>query len=259
MASIEQEKLTGKLAMVTGGASGLGAAIVERLVNDGADVACCYNKSGSDADQLVERLNSKGRHVIKIKVDVTDSKQVETAVASIQRHFGRPVSILVNNAGDMIQSAYVDLMDEELWDLVMSINLKGTFLCSKYCIPGMKSIDGGCIINMSSISARSGGGHGTSHYAASKGGIEAFTRALAKELAAYNIMVNAISPGVILTPMHERNNTPEVLEKIRREYIPLQRLGDPEDVAGVVSFLCSRDALYITGEIIAINGGMRMD
>jgi 3-oxoacyl-[acyl-carrier protein] reductase len=251
------DNLTGRTAMVTGGGTGIGAAIVERLASNGANVACCYNKSRAAAESLAGKLDRSGKEIFLVKVDVSDSKEVRAAVDSIIKHFGRPVSILVNNAGDVIRTAPVDSMDEELWEKVIAVNLKGIFLCSKYCIPGMKAVKGGRIINISSISARSGGGPGASHYAASKGGVDAFTRALAKELAPFNITVNAVAPGVIRTPMHERHNTPESLEKLRQS-IPLLRIGLPEEVAGVISFLVSNDASYITGEVIAVNGGMRM-
>lgn len=251
------DNLNGRIAMVTGGATGIGAAIVERLVSDGVNVACCYNKSRAAAESLAERLSKNGKGIFLVKVDVSNSREVKSAVDSIMEHFGRPINILVNNAGDVIRSAPIDSMDEELWDKVMGVNLKGVFLCSKYCIPGMKEAKGGRIINISSISARSGGGPGQSHYAASKGAVEAFTRALAKELAPFNITANAVAPGVIRTPLHERHSTPESLEKLRRT-IPLLRIGTPEEVAGVVSFLASNDASYITGEVIAVNGGMRM-
>ena len=149
-------------------------------------------------------------------------------------------------------------MTEETWDTIIGINLRGTFLCCKYCLSGMKAAKSGRIINMSSISAKSGGGLGVAHYVASKGGVEAFTRALAKECGPYNITANAVSPGVVYTPMHERINTPESLEKLR-QLIPMQRLGVPEEVAGVVSFLCSEDARYVNGAIVPVNGGMRLD
>jgi 3-oxoacyl-[acyl-carrier protein] reductase len=244
--------------MVTGGATGIGAAIVERLAADGARVACCYNKSRGAAQALAQRLAQGGGQVLPVKIDVTDSSEVRAGVELICTHYGAPVSILVNCAGDIIATAPVEQMAEELWDKALATNLKGAFLCAKYCIPGMKTAPGGRIINISSISARSGGGPGAAHYAASKAGLEALTRALAKELAPFGMTVNAVAPGVVYTPIHERFNTPESLEKLRQT-IPLARIGSPAEVAGVVSFLASSDASYITGEIIAVNGGMRMD
>jgi 3-oxoacyl-[acyl-carrier protein] reductase len=158
----------------------------------------------------------------------------------------------------MIGTSPREEMDEVLWDQVIDLNLKGAFLCAKQCIPGMKSLQWGRIINITSISARSGGGPGAAPYAAAKAGLEALTRAMAKELAPFNITANGVAPGVVDTAIHERFNTPESLEKLR-QIIPLARLGLPEDVASVVSFLASNDAAYITGEIIAVNGGLRMD
>ncbi len=250
--------LTGKVAMVTGGATGIGAACVRRLAAEGARVACCYNKSAAGAEALTEELTGKGQDVFAVRIDVTDSTQIKQGIATITEHFGQPIGILINNAGDIIKNVPADEMDEELWNLVIAINLTGTFLCSKYVIPGMKQLGEGRIINMGSISARTGGGVGAAHYAASKGGVEALTRALAGELGEYNITVNTVAPGVIYTPIHERHNTPESLERLRQQ-IPLKRIGDPPEVASVVAFLASDEGKYITGDNIAVNGGKRFD
>jgi len=249
---------SGDIAMITGGATGIGAAIVARLAGMGAGVACCYNTSRAAAESLALDLKEQGRDIYLVKIDVSSSRAVEAAVDSIQAHFERPVTILVNNAGDMIDTSPLDEMEEALWDKVIDLNLKGAFLCAKQCIPDMKTLNRGRIINISSISARSGGGPGAAPYAVGKAGLEALTRAMAKELAPFNITANGVAPGVIDTAIHERFNTPESLEKLR-QIIPLARLGLPEDVARVVSFLASEDASYITGEIIAVNGGLRMD
>jgi 3-oxoacyl-[acyl-carrier protein] reductase len=252
------ETFAGQVVMITGGATGLGAAMVERFAMRGGDVACCYHKSQSSARALAARLHECGKEIFLAQVDVADGRQVQEAVADIATHFGRPVSILVNNAGDNIDPAPIDAMAEETWDRVIGVNLKGAFLTAKYCIPAMKAARAGRVINITSISGRSGGGPGGAHYAASKAGLEAFTRALAKELAPYGVTANGIAPGVVYTPLHERTNTPESLERLRQT-IPLLRLGAPMDVASVATFLASEDASYITGEIIAVNGGMRMD
>ncbi len=249
---------SGRTAFVTGGATGIGAACVERLAREGADVVCCYNKSADAARELADRLSAEGIMIATAKVNVADSAEVKAGVESAVEQFGRPVTILVNNAGDMIRTQTIEEMDEELWDTVIGINLKGIFLCSKFCIPGMKQAGFGRIINMCSISGRSGGAIGAAHYAASKGGAESLTRALARELAPHGITANGVSPGVVYTPIHERFNTPESLERIRQT-IPLMRIGSVEDVAATVSFLASEEAGYITGEVIAVNGGMRMD
>ena len=252
------ETFAGQVVMITGGATGLGAAMVGRFAMLGADVACCYHKSAAGAEALAAKLRELGREILLVKVDVADSAQVRAAVAAIEAHFGRPISILVNNAGDNINPAPIDEMDEETWDRVIDVNLKGAFLCAKYCIPAMKAARAGRVINITSISGRSGGGPGGAHYAASKGGLEAFTRALAKEMASFGVTANGVAPGVVYTPLHERTNTPESLERLRQN-IPLLRLGAPVDVAALVTFLASPEAGYITGENIAVNGGLRMD
>ena len=245
--------LTGQLALVTGGATGIGAATVERLARQGADVVCCYNSSRAKAEALAQRLKGQAPDLL-----LSSSQEIMTAVNTATTHFGRSISILVNNAGDVFDTAPLDDMAEELWDRVLDVNLRGSFLCAKYCIPGMKQANSGRIINVTSISARTGGGPGAAHYATSKGGLDALTRAMAIELAPFNITVNAVAPGVIYTPIHQRTNTPETLENLRAA-IPLGRLGHPEEVAGTIAFLASEDAAYITGEIIAVNGGKRLD
>jgi 3-oxoacyl-[acyl-carrier protein] reductase len=248
----------GQLVFVTGGATGIGAAIVERFATLGADVACCYNKSRTDAEALATKLKACGLEIFLVKADVSDSQEAKAALEATVAHFGRPISILVNNAGDNINPTPVETMDEALWNKVSGINLTGPFLLAKYCIPGMKALGGGRIINVTSISARTGGGPGSAHYVASKAGLEGFTRSLAKELAPFNITVNGIAPGVVYTPIHERTNTPESLERLRQN-IPLLRIGKADEVARVVTFLASEDASFMTGEIVAVNGGMRMD
>jgi 3-oxoacyl-[acyl-carrier protein] reductase len=250
--------LDGNLAFVTGGATGIGAAVVERLALQGADVACCYHTSKASAEELAGRLATQGREVWPVQADISDGRQVQAAVEASIEYFKRSIGILVNNAGDNISPTPVETMDEALWHKVIAINLTGPFLLAKYCIPGMRALGGGRIINVTSISARSGGGPGSAHYVASKAGLEGLTRSLARELAEFNITVNGVAPGVILTPIHERVNTPESLERLRRA-IPLQRIGQAGEVARVVAFLASDDASFMTGEIVAVNGGMRMD
>ena len=248
----------GQLAFVTGGATGIGAAIVERFATLGADVACCYHKSRAGAEALAARLKESGLEVFLVQADVSDSQKVRAAVGATVAHFERPIGILVNNAGNNIDPTPVETMDEALWKQVIGINLTGPFLLAKYCIPGMKFLGGGRIINVTSISARTGGGPGSAHYVASKAGLEGFTRSLAKELAPFNITVNGVAPGLVYTPIHERINTPESLERLRQN-IPLLRIGKADEVARVVTFLASEDASFMTGEIVAVNGGMRMD
>jgi len=190
---------------------------------------------------------------------------VPDAVPDDAATLSEPLSCALNaqelvsvKAGDNIDPQPVESMTEELWDQVIGINLTGPFLLAKYCIPGMKTLGGGRIINVTSISARTGGGPGSAHYVASKAGLEGFTRSLAKELAPFNITVNGVAPGLVYTPIHERINTPESLERLRQT-IPLLRISRADEVARVVTFLASEDASFMTGEIVAVNGGMRMN
>jgi 3-oxoacyl-[acyl-carrier protein] reductase len=246
------------IVFITGGATGIGAAIVERFATLGAGVACCYHNSRASAETLAAKLQGRGLEVYLVQADVARQHEVKAAIEATIGHFGRPISVLVNNAGDSVNPAAVETMDETLWSQVIGINLTGPFLCAKHCIPGMKTLGSGRIINISSISARTGGGPGSVHYVASKAGLEGFTRALAKEVAPFNITVNGIAPGIIQTSLLARMNPPERLEQLRQT-VPLLRIGAAEDIARVVSFVASDDAAYITGEIIAVNGGMRMD
>jgi 3-oxoacyl-[acyl-carrier protein] reductase len=176
-------------------------------------------------------------------------------LCEIQSHFQR-IDVLVNNAGTLVRRARLEELDEALWDRVMDVNLKSVFLVTQAVVPIMKAQGGGRIVNISSIAARNGGGPGGIAYACSKGGVSTLTRALAKELAEYNIFVNAVAPGVITTPFHDKFSSPEILRDVSG--IPLKRVGSPEDVTGAVLFLASEYASYATGEIIEINGGQLM-
>ena len=174
----------------------------------------------------------------------------------IEDRYGR-LDVLVNNAGSLIERRNFSEMTEDLWDRVMSVNLKSVFLCSKAVLPIMKRQGRGRIINMTSVAARNGGGPGSAAYAAAKGGVSTLTRAMAKELVAENILVNGVAPGVITTPFHDRFTPPDVRENMAAA-IPMGREGTPEEVAGAVLFLASPWADYLVGEIIEVNGGQLM-
>ena len=249
--------LDGQVAIVTGGATGIGAAAVRLLASLGARVGCGYCKSSERAQRLAGELDASGAAVFPVRIDVTDAGQVKAGVDRVAEHFGGPVSILVNNAGDMSDPEPVESMSQEMWDAEIRLNLTSAFLCARHCIPGMKAGRHGRIINNTSLAARAGGGPGYVHYATCKGGMEAFTRGLAKELGPFGITVNAVAPGVIDTAIHQRSDTAGDLDEIRKR-TPLGRLGRPEDVAAVIAFLAAKEASYITGETIAVNGGLRM-
>jgi 3-oxoacyl-[acyl-carrier protein] reductase len=249
-----QVDLSGKIALVTGGAKGIGRALAVALAESNATVVVNYCTSEKPAREMVETIpNIK----LAVRADVAIPEDVEKMMAQIKKEIG-DIDILVNNAGTQLALSTVEEMPVDLWKKVFDINLTSCMVCSKLAIPGMKKKGWGRIINISSISARSGGGPGGTHYASSKGAMTAFTKGLAKELGPAGITVNAIAPGVILTEIHEKFSTRENLENLRK-MTPLARLGQPEDIAGAVLFLASDAAAYMTGETVSINGGLRMD
>ena len=250
--------LKGKTALVTGGAKGIGKAITNALAESGADVAINYNTSAAGAEAMVRRFRGEGLNAVAVQADVSDTEQAAELVDRAQQGLGSSIDILVNNAGALVGHSTVEEMPLELWREVFDLNLVGATLCAKGVIPGMKAKKWGRIINISSISGRTGAGPGASHYAASKAAMNSLTRTLAKELGPFGITANAVAPGVILTQIHEKHSTKESLEKLR-ELVPLGYLAQPDEVAGAVLFLASDSASYVTGEVIAVNGGLRMD
>ncbi|HET6863529.1 MAG TPA: 3-oxoacyl-ACP reductase family protein [Pyrinomonadaceae bacterium] len=249
--------LEGKVAIVTGGASGIGHATAVALAECGAAVAINYHRNETGAELLREQINANGGRAIVIQADVTKASEIEDLVRRTTAEIG-PVDVLVNNAGSLIERLKILDITEQRWDQVIDLNLKSAFLCSKAVIPSMVERKAGAIINLSSIAGRNGGALGSMHYATAKGGLITFTKGLAKELAPYNIRVNAVSPGVIDTPYHEQFSTPEMMKNYVNA-IPLGRVGKADEVAKVIAFLASDAASYIAGETIEINGGMYMD
>ncbi len=239
-----------KVAFVTGGAKGIGAAIVKRLLSDGYKVAFTYNNSEEKAQRLCADL---GVNCKAYKLDITDSDAVKTVVDDIEKDFGE-IAVLVNNAGIAEQILFTDITDE-MWHRMIDTNLSGAFYCCRAVLKYMINRKSGKIINISSIWGESGGSCEV-HYSASKSGLIGMTKALAKEVGLSGITVNSVSPGVILTDMtsHFDEDTMNSL----KEETPLNRIGTPEDVAGAVSFLASKDADFITGQNISVNGGMNV-
>ncbi|MGH9432744.1 MAG: SDR family NAD(P)-dependent oxidoreductase [Terriglobia bacterium] len=246
-----------QVALVTGASSGIGRATAEAFAAEGAQVAFNYLKNQGGAEAAAAGIRQKGGTAIIIQADVTKSTEVEAMFARVRQEWGR-VDILVNNAGDLLARRSLPDMTEDYWDQVMDLNLKSVFLCVKAVWKEMTSRKSGCIINVSSIAGRNGGGPGAAAYAAAKGGLITYTKGLAKELAPHGVRVNAVAPGVIATPYHERYSPPELFQKYISA-VPMGRAGTPEEIAAVITFLASNGARYITGETIEINGGMLMD
>lgn len=247
----------GQVALITGASSGIGAATAEAFAREGAAVAVNYFKNQPGADEAVKRVEKAGREAMAIRADVTRAADVKKMVEAALKKWGR-LDILVNNAGDLLARRTLADMTEEYWDQVMDLNLKSVFLCVEAVWKHMAERKSGSIINVASIAGRNGGGLGAAAYSAAKGGMITYTKGLAKELAPRGIRVNAIAPGVIATPYHERYSSPEMMQKFVAA-IPVGRAGTSEEIADVIVFLASPAARYMAGETVEVNGGMLMD
>ncbi|MBT4363308.1 MAG: SDR family oxidoreductase [Desulfobacteraceae bacterium] len=247
-------QLAGRVAIITGGGSGMGRSISLRFADEGAKVAIL--DLNEEAAQMVAKESGKDEnHVIAVKMDITSSKEVNAAVEDILANWGR-IDVLVNCAAIHGDERFVK-GDEELWDSLMAVNLKGTFLPCKAVLPTMIEKRYGKIINFASAAGKVGAA-GEVVYSATKGGVIAFTKALALEVARYNININVICPGPIETPMLQDlyKRAPEA-ESMWESFIPLRRTGKPEEIADTVLFLAS-SATYITGQPISVDGGWTM-
>jgi 3-oxoacyl-[acyl-carrier protein] reductase len=245
---------SGEVAWVTGSGTGIGRAVALKLAERGYDVVVHYNRSEAEASEVAERVRTSGRDALLLRGDVADADDVEKMAQKIDEHFGG-LSVLVNNAGSIVERATLEETTEELWDRTVGVNLKSVYLCTRAALPLLRRQSGSRIVNISSIAARAGGG--SVAYAAAKGGVESLTRAMAKELAPEGILVNAVSPGRISTPFHDRFSSLES-RKEKTKSIPLGREGSAEEVAAVVAFLASLDGTYLVGEVVAVNGGLLM-
>ncbi len=248
-----QIDLSGKAALVTGGNVGIGRAIALALAESGANVGLTYLSHAGD--ETVQAIEALGRRAVALRMDATQSGEVKRTVASLAESLGGHIDILINNAGGLVGRTAIAEMSDEQWRRIIDVNLTSTFYCTRAVLPYMRS-GWGRIVNNGSIAAHHGGGGGAVAYAAAKGAIHTFTRGLAKELAPRGITVNAVAPGFIVdTPFHETFTTPEVREASIAQTL-LKRGGTPADVAGVVLYLVSDLAAYVTGEVAEVNGGL---
>ena len=244
--------LEGKNAIVTGGSAGIGAATSLELAREGANVCLTYRKHEAEAKEFADQIIQMGRKAIALHCDIAQFDAAENVVKTALEEFGR-LDILVNNAG-MNWDGVCWKMSEEQWDRVLEVNLKGYFNFTRHVAPLFKDQKSGKIINVTSINGLRGK-FGQTNYSASKAGIIGYTKAVAKELGAFGVNVNAVAPGLIETQMLKESEARDKIIDMAMGEIVLKRVGQPEDLANVVTFLASDRARHVTGEIIKVDGG----
>jgi 3-oxoacyl-[acyl-carrier protein] reductase len=249
--------LKNKVVLITGASTGIGAAAARAFAEHGSKVVVHYNASKEAAEKVAREVKSAGGEALLVSGDVTKSANIKRIVADTLAGFGR-IDVLVNNAGGLVQRTKIEDYSEDFLHQVLDLNVIQVAMFMHEVVPAMRKQGGGNIINVSSIAARHGGGGGAIVYAGAKGFISTATKGWAKELVGDKIRVNAVSPGVITTPFHERYSTAEQL-KAMQATIPMNRLGTAEETAGTFIYLAS-DAMsgYVTGQVIEVNGGQYM-
>ena len=249
------DDLKAKVVLVTGASTGIGAACARAFGALGCKVAVHYNSSKAAAMAVAEAVEKAGGEALVVQGDLRRSSECERVVTETVKRFQR-IDLLINNAGALVKRVPITDVSDEIFDDIVALNVRSMLMCTKYAVPHMAK--GSSIINLTSIAARTGGGPGASLYAGSKGFVSTATKSLAKELAGRQIRVNAVAPGVITTPFHDKFSTPEQLEAMRLT-IPMARLGTADECVGAFIYLASEKlSSYVTGQIIEVNGGQYM-
>jgi 3-oxoacyl-[acyl-carrier protein] reductase len=247
--------ITGKIAIVTGGARDIGRAISVELARNGADVVVNYHGSEAKAADTVKEIEGLGRRAVAVRADVTKKADIDRLTDEALRFGNGRIDILVNNAGGMVKRARLGELTESLLEEVLRLNFTSVVLTCQAVIPHMVKQGGGRVINVSSIAGHNGGAITTPHYGPAKAAVSNLARTLTKEFAGKGVTINSVAPGVIDNAFHDVHTPREVMASLVKN-IPIGRAGTNEDVAGVVAFLASPAAAYITGDVIHVNGGM---
>lgn len=249
------DDLKGKVVLITGASTGIGAACAREFGALGCKVAVHYNSSQEAAAAVAKAIEQSGGEALLVQGDLRRSEDCKRVVTQAVERFGG-LDVLINNAGALVQRVPITELTDEIFDDIVDLNVRSVFMCSRHAVPHIRP--GGSIINLTSVAARNGGGPGASLYAGSKGFVSTVTKSLAKELVGRQIRVNAVAPGVISTPFHDKFSTPEQLE-VMRQGIPMGRLGTADECVGAFLYLASnRLSCYVTGQIIEVNGGQYM-
>jgi 3-oxoacyl-[acyl-carrier protein] reductase len=245
----------GKAILITGASTGIGAGVARAFGARGATVAVHYNSSKDAAEAVVKDIKASGSDAFAVQGDLRTSAQCAKVVGEAVARMGR-IDVLVNNAGALVQRQPIAELTDAMLDDILDLNVRSMMMCTKYAVSHMAP--GSSIINLTSIAASNGGGPGAAMYAGSKAFVTTATKGLAKELVGKGIRVNAVSPGVITTPFHDKFSTPEQLETMRKT-IPMARLGTVDECVGAFLYLASEQAAsYVTGQVIEVNGGQYM-
>lgn len=246
----------GKVAFVSGSTTGIGKAIAQQFLEHGAKVVIHGYQKTEEDEKFAAEMNAQGREVFLVDGDVTIKSDVDQMMKQVEEHFGH-IDILVNNVGAFVKKARFEDLQEDDWDRTIAVNLKSVYLVTQAALPLIKKQSEGRVINITSNVERTGGTKEGAAYAAAKGGVASLTRSLAKQMVEYNILINAVSPGLIDTPFHNSAAPLNTYEHILQG-IPMKRAGEADEIAGAVLFLASSYASYIVGETIEVSGGRRI-